>query len=139
MKEKLNENKNKLNKVKSIDNKILIVKNKLSVYISQQSVNMQIILTEEIVNDITEKLNHFIELAKHTRVVKEENHIDWPDCLVKKQIPNETYNTYNIDILLWYSKILKELKLIDLDKKNNLLKSILKLNENQNFYLLLIY
>ncbi len=84
MKEKLNENKNQMNNVKPTDNKILIVKNQLSAYISQYSDNMQIILTEEIVNDITEKLNHFIELAKHTKVVKEENHIDWPDCLVKQ-------------------------------------------------------
>ena len=84
MKEKLHENKNKLNNEKPTDNKILILKNQLSAYISQYSENMQIILTEEIINDITEKVNRFIELAKHTKVVKEENHIDWPDCLVKK-------------------------------------------------------
>ena len=56
MKEKLNENKNQINNMKPTENKILIVKNQLSAYISQYSDNMQIILTEEIVNDITEKL-----------------------------------------------------------------------------------
>ena len=74
MKEKLNENKNQLNNMKPTENKILIVKNQLSAYISQYSDNMQIILTEEIVNDITEKVNHFMELAKHSKIVKEENH-----------------------------------------------------------------
>ena len=74
MKEKLNENKNQMNNVKPTENKILIVKNQLSAYISQYSDNMQIILTEEIVNDITEKVNHFMELAKHSKIVKEENH-----------------------------------------------------------------
>ena len=73
MKEKLNENKNQLKNVKLIDNKIIVVKNQLSKYISQYSDNMQINLPEEIINDITEKVNHFIELAKHTEATKEEN------------------------------------------------------------------
>jgi len=132
MKEQLNENKNKLNNVKSTDNKIIVVKNQLSKYISQYSDNMQITLTEEIINDITEKVNHFVELAKHTEVIKEENNIDWPDCIVKQPKSNETDYTYNLYILLWYSKIMKELKLIDLDIKHNLLKSIMKLNEYQD-------
>ena len=108
-----------------------MVKNQLSAYISQYTENMQITLTEEIVNDITDKANHFIALSKQTEVSKEENLIDWPDCLVKQPNINETENTIKLDILIWYSKIVKELKLIDVDIKNNLLKCIMRLNENQ--------
>lgn len=59
IKQKLQENKTKLNSVKTNDNKILIVKNQLSAYITQYSENTSL-LDEEVVNDITEKVNHFI-------------------------------------------------------------------------------
>lgn len=32
---------------------------------------------------------------------------------MKQPAPNETDNTIRLDILLWYSKILKEIKFID--------------------------
>ena len=128
MKVKLNENKNKLNNVKTTDKKILMVKLQLTSYISQFTDNLQITLTESIVNDITNKVNHFIDLSKQNAINKEENLID---CLVKHPNINETDNTYNLDILIWYSKIVKELKIIDLDIKKNLLKCVMKLNENE--------
>ena len=131
LKLKLNENKNKLNAVKTNDKKILMVKNQLTAYISQFSDNNQITLTEDIVNDITNKVNNFIDLAKQNVINKEENLIDWPDCIVKHPNVNESENTNNIDILIWYSKIVKELKIIDIDITKNLLKSIVKLNEDQ--------
>ena len=99
IKEKLQENKTKLNNVKTKDNKILIVKNQLSAYISQYSENTNL-LTEEVVNDIKEKVNHFIELSKQKEITKEENLIDWPDSLVKQPVPNETDNVIRFDILL---------------------------------------
>jgi len=129
IKQKLQENKTKLNSVKTNDNKIKIVKNQLSAYITQYSENTSL-LDEEVVNDITEKVNHFIELSKQKEIIKEENLIDWPDSLVKQPVPNETDNTIRLDLLLWYSKIMKEIKIIDSDVKNNLLKSVMKLNEN---------
>ena len=92
MKVKLNENKNNLNNVKTTDKKILMVKLQLTSYISQFTDNLQVTLTESIVNDITNKVNHFIDLSNI----------------------NETDNTYNLDILIWNSKIVKELKIIDL-------------------------
>jgi hypothetical protein len=131
LKLKLNENKLKLNNVKTTDKKILMVKNQLTNYISQFTDNLQITLTESIVNDITNKVNHFIDLSKQNAINKEENLIDWPDCLVKHPNINETDNTNNLDILIWYSKIVKELKIIDIDIKKNLLKCVMKLNENQ--------
>ena len=131
IKEKLQENKTKLNSIGTKDNKILIVKNQLLAYISQYSDNTNL-LTEEVVNDITEKVNHFIELSKQKEITKEENLIDWPDCLVKHPVPNETDNVIRLELLLWYSKIMKEIKFIDSDIKNNLLKSVMKLNENND-------
>jgi MoxR-like ATPase len=129
IKEKLQKNKIKLDNVQTKDNKIKIVKNQLSAYISQYSENTSL-LTEEVVNDITEKVDHFIELSKQKEIAKEENLIDWPDSLVKQSAPNETDNIIRLEILLWYSKIMKEIKFIDSDIKNNLLKSVMKLNEN---------
>ena len=131
LKLKLNENKNKLNNIKITDNKILLVKSQLTAYISQFTENLNITLTEAIVNDIINKVNHFIDLSKQNTLNKEENIIDWPDCLVKHPNINETDNTNNLDILIWYSKIVKELKIIDSDIKKNLLKCVMKLNENQ--------
>ena len=101
----MQENKNKLNNIKPKDNKILIVKNQLSAYISQYTENTNL-LTEEVLNDITEKINHFIELSKQKEKTKEENLIDWPDCLVKQPAPNESDNVIRFETLLWYSKIM---------------------------------
>ena len=70
MKVKLNENKNKLNNVKTTDKKILMVKLQLTSYISQFTDNLQITLTESIVNDITNKVNHFIDLSKQNAINK---------------------------------------------------------------------
>ena len=131
LKQKLLDNNNKLSSIKPKNNKILMVKNQLCAYISQYTENIQIILTDEIVNDIEEKVNHFIDLSKQSEFAKEENHIDWPDCLVKHPNNNENEYINNLDILIWYSKIVKELEIINIDIKNNLLKSIMKLNENQ--------
>ena len=52
--------------------------------------------------------------------------IDWPGCLVKQPIQNETENTDKFEILLWYSKIINEIKSFN---ENNYLKIIMKLNE----------
>ena len=133
IKEKLQENRIKLNNVVTKDNKIFIVKNQLLSYISQYSDHTNK-LTEEVINDITEKVNHFVDLANQKEVHKEENIIDWPDCRVKQPNQNETDNVIKFDLLLWYSKIMKELKYIDQDIKNNLLKSIMKLNENNEIF-----
>ena len=75
-------------------------------------------------------MNHFIELSRQKEITKEENLIDLPDCLVKQPAPNESDNVIRFEILLWYSKIMKEIKMIDLYIKNNLLKRVMKLNEN---------
>ena len=48
---------------------------------------------------------------------------------MKQPAPNETDNI-SFDILLWYSKILKEIKFIDSDIKSNLLKRVMKLFDN---------
>ena len=129
LKQKLSENKKKLNNVKNIDNKINTLKNQLIEYINYYSENQKT-LTQEILNDITEKVKHFIALSKQTDI-KDKKKIDWPDCLIKLPNINEASNTSKLDILIWYSKIVKELKDIDKDIKNNLLKCIMNLNENQ--------
>lgn len=75
-KQKLQDNKAKLNSIKSKDKKILIVKNQLSAYINQYENNAKL-LTEEVVNDISEKIEHFIKLSNQKESVLEENLIDW--------------------------------------------------------------
>ena len=54
----------------------MIVKNQLSAYINQYENNAKL-LTEEVVNDISEKVEHFIKVSNQKESVLEENLIDW--------------------------------------------------------------
>ena len=128
IKEKLYETKEKLYEAKTDDCITLIVKNTLLEYICQFSENTSL-FNQEIINDITEKVNIFIGLLNQKKTCKEKNFINWPDSLVKQQIHNETDDIIILKILLWYSKIVKEIIFIDSDIKNNLIEGILKLKE----------
>ena len=129
IKERLKQCRNLLNNIIPSNNEILIMKNKLAEYISQFSENLQI-PSEKDIEDIEIKINQFIELTNKKEGPNIESLIDWPDISINYTIINETENTINFELLLWYSKIMKEFKLIDLDIRNNLIKSIMNLNDN---------
>ena len=124
LKIKLKQTKIKLNNFESND----LLKYQLLEYISKL-IDSSNILSEEIVIDVIEKINNYIQLKSQNTKNKKENEIAWPDFYMEKPTI-KIDKIIKLEILIWYSKIIKELRNIDSDINNNLVKSLIKIEEN---------